>query len=77
MDLQIDAHTSAYGLFQVAFAGLDTRLSRSVVAWRCCKKTKPVFAVVRRMPFGQRLQILQGRLKRRLRTGCTSRKWRN
>jgi|SRR5208337_2255028 len=59
MDLEIDAHTSAYGLFQVAFAGLDTRLSRSVVALLCCKNTEPTFAVVRRMPFGQRLQVLQ------------------
>lgn len=59
MHLEIDAHTSAYGLFQVAFAVLDTRLSRSVVALLCCKNVELAFAVVRRMPFGQRLQILQ------------------
>jgi len=59
MHLQIDAHTSAYGLFQVAFAGLDTRLSRSVVALLCCKNTELAFAVVRKMQFSRRLQILQ------------------
>jgi hypothetical protein len=63
MDLQIDAHTSAYGLFQVAFAGLDTRLSRSVVALLCCKNTLLGFAVVRTIPFGRRLEILQKAIK--------------
>jgi hypothetical protein len=63
MHLQIDAPTSAYGLFQVAFACLDTRLSRSVVALLCCKNTELAFAVVRRMPFNQRLQILQKAIK--------------
>ena len=63
MHLQIDAPTSAYGLFQVAFAGLDTRLSRSVVALLCCKNTKPAFAVVRGMPFSRRLEILQKAIK--------------
>jgi hypothetical protein len=59
MHLQIDAHACAYGLFQVAFAGLDTRLSRPVAALPCSKNTKRPFAVVKKMPFGQRLQILQ------------------
>jgi hypothetical protein len=59
MHLQIDANTSAYGLFHIAFAGLDTRLSRSVAALLCCKNAKGSFAIVKKMPFGQRLQILQ------------------
>jgi hypothetical protein len=59
MHLQIDAHTSAYGLFQVAFACLDTRLSRSVVALLCCKNSELPFALVRKMQFSRRLQILQ------------------
>jgi len=63
MPLQIDAPMCAYGLFQVAFAGLDTRLSRSVVALLCCKNIELAFAVVRRMPFSQRLKILQKAIK--------------
>jgi hypothetical protein len=59
MQLKIDAAMSAYGFFQVAFAGLDTRLSRSVVALLRCKNTGLAFAVVRRMSFSQRLQILR------------------
>ncbi|MGO8732182.1 MAG: hypothetical protein ACLQVM_05250 [Terriglobia bacterium] len=63
MDLEIDAHTSAYGLFQVTFAVLDTRLSRSVVALLCCKNIELAFAVVKGMPFSQRLEILQKAIK--------------
>lgn len=63
MDLQIDAHTSAYGLFQVAFAGLDTRLSRCVVALLSCKNANATFALVRRIPFGRRLDILRKAIK--------------
>jgi hypothetical protein len=63
MDLQIDANLCAYGLFQVAFAGLDTRLSRSVVALLSCKNTETAFAVVRRIPFGRRAEILQKAIK--------------
>ena len=63
MDLQIDAHTCAYGLFQVAFAGLDTRLSRSVVALLSCKNTEITFALVRSIPFGRRLDILRKAIK--------------
>jgi len=64
MHLRIDTHTSAYGLFQVAFVGLDTRLSRSVVALLCCKNTNLAFAVVSMVPFNRRLQILQKALKK-------------
>ena len=63
MHLEIDAHTSAYGLFQVAFAGLDTRLSRSVVALIQCKNTDLAFAVVRGITFGRRLAILRKAIK--------------
>jgi len=63
MDLQIDASMCAYGLFQVAFAGLDSRLSRSVVALLSCKNTGTAFAVVRRIPFGRRVGILQRAIK--------------
>jgi len=64
MHFRIGADMSAYGLFQVAFAGLDTRLSRSVVALLRCKNTALAFAVVRRMSFSQRLQILQKAVKK-------------
>ena len=63
MDLQIDANLCAYGLFQIAFAGLDTRLSRSVVALLSCKNTETPFAVVKRIPFGRRVEMLQSAIK--------------
>ena len=59
----IDALTSAYGLFQVAFSVLDTRLSRSVVALFCCKNVEIAFAVVKTIPFGRRLEILRKAIK--------------
>jgi hypothetical protein len=64
MYLQIDEHAAAYGLFHLAFANLDTRVSRSVVDLLRCGNKKLAFDVVKRMPFSRRLQILQRAVKR-------------
>jgi len=59
----INRELAAYGVFQIAFATLDTRLSRSVVALCRCENTKLTFAIVSSMPFGRRLEILRRAVK--------------
>lgn len=55
MAMFIDPEAAAYGVFQIAFARLDTRLSRSLVIACRCKEAGATFQIVRRMPLGARL----------------------
>ena len=59
MSMVIDPDAAAYGVFQIAFATLDTRLSRFLAALCRCKNDKLTFAILRRMPFGHRLATLR------------------
>jgi len=59
MALEVDPDAAAYGIFQLAFATMDTRLSRSLVALFQCKSTKFAFAIVSRIPFSKRLTMLR------------------
>lgn len=55
----IDPATAAYGVFQVAFATLDTRVSRSLAALCQCRNANLTLAILKRMPFGTRLAKLR------------------
>lgn len=55
----IGQDVAAYGLFQIAFATLDTKLSRSLAALCRCESVTLTRAILTRMPFGQRLKLLQ------------------
>jgi hypothetical protein len=59
MAMVIDADVAAYGLFQIAFATMDTRLSRSLVALGQRKNAKLSFANLGRKQFGRRLKKLR------------------
>jgi hypothetical protein len=59
MAMVINAATAAYGLFQIVFATLDSRLSRTLVALCRCKSDRLTFAVLSRMTFGRRLGMLR------------------
>jgi hypothetical protein len=63
MSMVIDPDAAAYGIFQIAFATMDTRLSRSLVALCRCKNDKFTFAILRKMPFGRRLATLRKAIK--------------
>jgi hypothetical protein len=63
MAMVIDADVAAYGLFQIAFATMDTRLSRSLVALGQRKNAKLSFATLGRKPFGGRLEELREAIK--------------
>jgi hypothetical protein len=63
MSMVIDPDAAAYGVFQIAFATMDTRLSRSLVALCRCKNDRLTFDILRRMPFGRRLDTLQKAIK--------------
>jgi len=52
----IDPDAAAYGIFQVAFATLDTRLTRSLLALGRRKNAKITFGTLKRTSFGQRLK---------------------
>jgi len=45
MAMFIDPEAAPYGAFQIAFATMDTRLSRSLVTVRRCESTKFTFAI--------------------------------
>jgi hypothetical protein len=59
MAMIIDAGFAAYEVFQVAFDGLDTRLSRCLLKLRGRKDAKLTFAVLKKKTFGHRLTMLQ------------------
>ena len=63
MSMIVDPDAAAYGIFQIAFATMDTRLSRSLVALCRCKNDKLTFAILRRMPFGRRPATLRKAIK--------------
>jgi hypothetical protein len=63
MALEIDPDAAAYGIFQIAFATMDTRLSRALAALCRCKRTKFTFAILSREPFGRRLATLRKAVK--------------
>jgi len=93
MALVIDPEAAAYGFFQIAFATMDTRLSRSLVAVCQCKSANFALASISRMPFGLRLAQLRKAIKavesdlpndsdiQELKTGCdlaeSVQRWRN
>src|SRR2546422_582390 len=57
--MEIGQDVAAYGLFQIAFATMDTRLSRCLAALCRCEDAKLTFAILTHMPFGRRLELLQ------------------
>ena len=57
--LHTDENAAAYGLFQVLFAGLDTRLSLSRVQLLRSENPKLAFAIVSKMPLGKRLEVFR------------------
>ena len=59
MAMVIDGDVAAYGLFQIAFATMDTRVSRSLAALGQRKDAKLSFATLGRMQFGRRLKKLR------------------
>lgn len=63
MSMVIDPDAAAYGIFQIAFATMDTRLSRSLVALCRRKNDRFTFAILRRMPLGRRLATLRKAIK--------------
>jgi hypothetical protein len=93
MAMFIDPEAAAYGVFQIAFATMDTRLSRSLVHVCRCESAKFTFAILSSMPFGRRLAKLRQVIKsveralshdpdiHELKTACdlaeSIQKWRN
>jgi len=59
MAMIIDPEAAAYGIFQIAFATLDTRLSRSLLALGRRKDAEITFGTLNRMAFGRRLKKLR------------------
>jgi hypothetical protein len=59
MPLRIDSPMAAYGVFQIAFANLDTQVSRCLVDLCRCQKAKLAFSAFRRKPISERLRLLQ------------------
>jgi hypothetical protein len=57
--MQIASDIAAYGLFQIAFAGLDTRMSRCLVKLSRCQDIKLAFGVFRRKTFSHRLKMIR------------------
>jgi hypothetical protein len=63
MALNINDDAAAYGLFQVAFAGLDTRLSGSLVALLRSANPNLAFAIVKTLSFHRRLEVFRKVIK--------------
>jgi len=63
MPLEVASDVAAYGLFQVAFASLDTRLSRCLVKLCGCQNAALAFSAFRRKPFAHRLQLIRKAIK--------------
>ena len=63
MALEVASDVAAYGLFQIAFASLDTRLSRCLVKLCRCQNAALAFSTFRRKPFGHRLQLIRKAIK--------------
>jgi hypothetical protein len=59
MAMFIDPEAAAYGVFQIAFATMDSRLSRFLVAACRCKSVEFTFGILHTMPFGKRLEKLR------------------
>lgn len=60
----IDPTAAAYGLFQVVFASLDTRLTRSLVDLCRCREPEFAFQLIKELSFGRRLQLFENALER-------------
>jgi hypothetical protein len=61
----INSELAAYGMFQIAFAALDTRLSWTLFAISVCEGEGLSFESIRRETFGRRLDTLE-KLRKRL-----------
>jgi hypothetical protein len=64
MSFDADPSAAAYGLFHVAFASLDTRITYSLVDLCRCKERDFAISIVTGLPFGKRLQFLEAAVKR-------------
>lgn len=87
----LDPEAAAYGIFQIAFASMDTRLSRALVTLCRCESTQLTFSILSKLPFGGRLAKLRKAIKdvdlpinpdiQELKTACdlaeNVQKWRN
>jgi hypothetical protein len=63
MALEIASDIAAYGLFQIAFASLDTRIARCLVKLCGCQNAGLAFSAFKRQPFGRRLQTIRKAMK--------------
>ena len=61
--LEVASDVAAYGLFQIAFTSLDTRVSRCLVKLCRCQNAALAFSAFRRIPFSHRLQLIRKAIK--------------